>query len=99
MKENIIWDTSLNPIDYPKEIKEKYFKLSTEYRKKFIKWFGSASLKYEKKFDWWIKLPSSRDPYKSNLFKNFIIIKILKDQVISKKIKKIFFEIKIFLKF
>ncbi len=97
MKENIIWDTSLNPIDYPKEIKEKYFKLCVENRKKFINWFGSASSKYEKKFDWWIKLPSSRDPYKSNLFKNFIILKVLEDKIITRKIKKIFFENKIFL--
>ena len=98
MKENIIWDTSLNPIDYPKEIKEKYFKLCVENRKKFVKWFGSASSNYKKIFDWWIKLPSSRDPYKSNIFKNFIILKILKDKTISSKIEKIFFENKIFLK-
>ena len=46
-EENIIWDTSLNPIDYPKEIK-KYFKLCVENRKKFVKWFGSASSNYKK---------------------------------------------------
>ena len=78
MTKKLIWNTTLDPIYYPPEIKEKYFKLSIKYRKKFVDWVGQISIDFKKDYLWWIKLPSSRDPYKSDLFKNILILLILK---------------------
>jgi hypothetical protein len=88
----LIWNTTLDPIYYPPEIKKKYFKLSIKYRKKFVDWIGQISIDFKKDYLWWIKLPSSRDPYKSDLFKNMLILLILKDKKLLKKIGYIVFE-------
>ena len=77
---NIYWDTTLDPIDYPKKVKEKFFKLSLSNRLSFVNWIGKISKKHTDNFDWWIKLPASRDPYKSNLYKNIIILMVLKSK-------------------
>jgi hypothetical protein len=88
----LTWNTTLDPIHYPPEIKEKYFQLSIKYRKKFVDWIGKTSLDFRKDYIWWMKLPSSRDAYKSDLFKNILILLVLKDKKILKKIGYIVFE-------
>ena len=80
------WDTTLDPIDYPYLVKKKFFNESIKHRKNFVVWLGKISKSYNKEIDWWLKLPTSRDPYKSKLFKNLIILKILKDKKIKLKI-------------
>ena len=92
MSEKLTWNTTLDPLYYPPEIKEKYFQFSIKYRKKFVHWIGKISLDFRKDYIWWIKLPSSRDPYKSDLFKNIIILLVLKDKKILKEIGRIVFE-------
>ena len=74
MREYLTWDTTLDPVNYPEEVKDKFFKLSVSNRHKFVKWLGLISKQFNKNFDWWIKLPSSRDPYKSFLYKNIIYL-------------------------
>ena len=81
-KASFFWDTTLDPIDYPTRIKKKFFKESIKHRKKFIIWLEKISKSYTQEIDWWLKLPTSRDPYKSKLFKNLIILKILKEKKI-----------------
>ena len=49
-------------------------------------WLGNVSKNFSKNINWWIQIPLSRDPYKSNLFKNVIIIEVLKDKNIRNKI-------------
>ncbi len=95
MKEKLIWDTTLDPIEYPSQIKEKFFKLSIKHRKDFVNWIGKISNDFINNYLWWIKLPSSRDPYKSNLFKNIIILFILKDKKLLDKIDIIILENKL----
>ena len=80
------WDTTVNPVDYPKEIKDKFFELNIKYRKKFIIWFGKISKKYHNNLDWWIKIPATRDPFKSQLYRNIIILEILKNKKFNQKI-------------
>ena len=92
MSKKLTWNTTLDPIYYPPEIKEKYFQLSIKYRKKFVDWIGKISIDFRKDYIWWIKLPSSRDPYKSDLFKNTLILLVLKDKKILKQISQIVFE-------
>lgn len=86
---NIYWDTMLDPIDYPKKIKEKFFELSVSNRLSFVNWIGKISKKHINNFDWWIKLPATRDPYKSKLYKNIIILMILKSNQFNKNISTI----------
>ena len=92
MTKKLTWNTTLDPIYYPPKIKEKYFQLSIKYRKKFVDWIGEISLNFRKDYIWWIKLPSSRDPYKSDLFKNILILLILKDKKLLNQIGLIIFE-------
>ena len=92
MNKKLIWNTTLEPIDYPSEIKKKYFQLSIIYRKRFVDWIGQISHDHKEDYSWWMKLPSSRDPYKSDLFKNILILLILKDKNLLRKIKQIIFE-------
>ena len=80
MREKLIWDTTIDPIEYPSQIKDKFFELSIRHRKNFVDWIGKVSDNFIHDYLWWIKLPSSRDPYKSNLFKNIIILFILRDK-------------------
>ena len=90
-KKIFYWDTTLDPIDYPNKIRKKFFYLSLKNRKRFVNWLGKISYKYHNQLSWWIKLPSSRDPNKSNLFKNIIILKVLHD--IKIKNEKLFLKV------
>lgn len=90
----IIWDTTSDPIDYPKEIKIIFFKLFVKNRKKFANWIGSVAVKNFNNIYELIKLPLSRDPYISNLFKNIIVLNILKSTHVRKKLKTIIFDSK-----
>lgn len=92
MTKKLTWNTTLDPIYYPPDIKKKYFQLAIRYRKKFVNWIGQISINYNKDYLWWIKLPSSRDPYKSDLFKNILILLVLKDKKLVTKIGNIIFE-------
>ena len=91
MTNKITWDTTLDPINYPKEIKNKYFNLFLKNRKKFSLWVGALADKNSNNLYTLIKLPYSRDPYKSQLFKNILILSILKDVKIRNKIKTLIF--------
>ena len=92
MTKKLTWNTTLDPIYYPPKIKEKYFQLSIKHRNTFVNWINKISLDFKKDYIWWIKLPSSRDPYKSDLFKNILILLILKDKKLLKPISLIIFE-------
>ena len=90
--EKFIWDTTQNPSDYPQFLKKIYFRLFLKNRKKFSIWISKFSNINTEKIFTLVKLPYSRDPFKSNLLKNIIILIILKDYKVRKKIKKIIFE-------
>ena len=47
MKEKLIWDTTLDPIEYPSQIK-KFFELSIKHRKNFVEWIGKISNDFTK---------------------------------------------------
>lgn len=89
-----IWDTTIDPIDYPIEIRNIFFKLFIKERKKFANWIGSIAYKNFENIEDLIKLPLSRDPYISSLFKNILILNILQSKQLRKKIKTIIFDSK-----
>lgn len=80
----ITWDTTLDPIDYPEKIKKKFFSLTLINKKKLINWIGLVSKKFKNDLNWWVSMPASRDPYKSQLFRNIIITEILKEKKINR---------------
>lgn len=85
----IIWDVTKNYYDYPDFIKKEFLKLSIKNRSKFVNWLSEVSKKYSEDINWWFKTPSSRDSNKSELYKNIIILKILKKKNIVKKIQNL----------
>jgi len=90
-QEKVIWDTTDHPAEYPKKIKEIYFKASLLNRKPFTNWIGDISKNFQNDIDWWVTLPLSRDSTGSNLFHYICILKTL--EVASKKIKKILIKV------
>ena len=84
---NFFWDTSEDPVNFPEEIKKEFFYLSINNRNVFTDWLGKISKKYSNNIEWWIKIPATRDPFISNLYKSILIIEILKNRKLSKRIK------------
>ena len=66
---NFFWDTSEDPVNFPEEIKKEFFYLSINNRNVFTDWLGKISKKYSNNIEWWIKIPATRDPFISNLYK------------------------------
>jgi len=85
----LIWDTTLYPCDYPKEIKKTFFHLNISNRKKFTKWISNISKNFSENFDWWLSPPASRNPLISDLHKQITILETLN------KVKKNFLSIEI----
>lgn len=73
----LIWDTTLYPCDYPKEIKKTFFHLNISNRKKFTKWISNISKNFSENFDWWLSPPASRNPLISDLHKQITILETL----------------------
>ena len=97
-KQIIHWNTTLDPVDFPEQIKNFFFELSLGNRLKFANWMGKVSKNNFNNLDWWIKLPASRDPYKSNLYKNIIILMVLKSKKFNKNCFSLVVESKVLLK-
>ena len=67
MTKQIIWDLDLHACEYPKQIKNIYFKNYTSQRKKFTDWIDNLNKDFCQDIDWWLLFPSSRNP---NLMSN-----------------------------
>ena len=93
---NIIWDTTLDPIDYPELIKKRFFSLYIKNRNQLVKWTGDLSKNFKDDFNWWIQIPATRNQYRSILFKCIVIIEVLKDKKLRNKIKYLIIESKNF---
>ena len=86
-KTDIHWnledDISVHPL-----IRKILFEVKKKNRKLFCYWINNISKKHLKNFDWWLTIPSSRNPYLSNLYDYICILETL-DILIRKKIKLI----------
>ncbi len=78
-EEVLVWDTTKFSSDYPKFIKNIYYKCSLKNRKHFSSWIGKANSKFLKDLDWWSASPVSRNPYVSELFHHVCIIETIKE--------------------
>lgn len=74
MKKKIIWDTTINPVDFPEPIKKIFFKILIKNRISFCKLIERLSKKRAFNIDWWHTILSSRNPYNSDLHKYITIL-------------------------
>ena len=97
LKRSLIWDTSLDENQYPEEIKKILFKNYLILRKDYTKWIGHISKKFSKDVDWWVSIPSSRNPNFTKIFKIICLLETLKkveNKVIEVKTdSKLFFDL------
>ena len=72
IKKNLIWNLD-NDFVFPSPLVKKInFQAKKNNRNRFNNWIGKISSRYSKQLDWWLTIPSSRNPYLSNLY-NIII--------------------------
>ena len=58
-------------------IRNVIFKKKLTMRKQFCNWIEKISANHTKDLDWWLTIPSSRNPYLSNLFDSICILETL----------------------
>ena len=68
-EEVLVWDTTKFSSDYPKFIKNIYYKCSLKNRKHFSSWIGKANSKFLKDLDWW----SASRFQETHMFQNYFI--------------------------
>ena len=78
IKKHIYWDLRLDPVEYPKIIKNIYFKINLDNRNLFVNWIDKISKKGQKDLDWWVSLPPSRHPYMSKIHHKICVLETLK---------------------
>ncbi len=80
---NIYWDLDEDLISSPL-IREIIFNIKKSNRKAFCNWIKDISKKHSKDIDWWLTIPSSRNPYLSDLYSSICILETI-DRLIKKK--------------
>lgn len=60
-------------------VRNIFFEKKLKMRKPFCEWIEKISYKYTNDLDWWLALPSSRNPYLSDLFDSICILETLKE--------------------
>ena len=82
-KKKIYWNINNKlEIDQP-VIRRIFFRKKIINRKNFCAWIGEISSKHSQNFDWWLTIPSSRNPYVSELYDNICVLETI-DELIKK---------------
>ncbi len=71
---NTIWDVDNLPIKYPIKIRNTYEKIYKENRKSYTNWVDKIGRRFCNDIDWWMTLPSLRNPYASKLLNYLCVI-------------------------
>ena len=74
---NLIWDIDDLPIKFPPKIRGTYEKIYLKNRKNYTNWIDKIGKKYANNIDWWMTLPSFRNPYASKILNYLCIIDTL----------------------
>jgi len=90
-------DTTINPINYPSNLKKIYENNLIAKRKIFLNWLGIISKKYTNNIEWWVLNPPSRDSLRSKLFHNYCLLESIKEYLKIHKKKKTFFVVNKFI--
>ena len=72
------WDISSADSEFPDEIKKIFFHNHVLFRKKYTEWIGLISREFSKDIDWWVSVPASRNPYKSEIFRTICVLETIK---------------------
>ena len=70
---DLIWDVDKLPINYPSKIRSIYEKEYIKNRANYTNWIDKIGRKHFKDVDWWMTLPSFRNPYASKLL-NYLTV-------------------------
>ena len=85
---DIIWDIDDLPINYPLEVKDTYRKIYYQNRKNYTNWVDKIGKKFSSDIDWWMTLPSYRNPYAGKLLNYLTVLdtiqKLKKKEIILK---------------
>ena len=85
---DIIWDIDDLPINYPLEVKDTYRKIYYRNRKNYTNWVDKIGKKFSSDIDWWMTLPSYRNPYAGKLLNYLTVLdtiqKLKKKEIILK---------------
>ncbi|MDB2515081.1 hypothetical protein N9X11_01615 [Candidatus Pelagibacter bacterium] len=83
LKEDLIWDVDGKKDEFPKKIREIYFKNYVILRKKYTNWIGKISEPFSNDIDWWVSTPASRNPNFSKIFDTICVLETIKKIKIS----------------
>ena len=76
------------PINYPLEVKDTYRKIYYRNRKNYTNWVDKIGKKFSSDIDWWMTLPSYRNPYAGKLLNYLTVLdtiqKLKKKEIILK---------------
>lgn len=82
-KKKIIWDIDEDLIISSPIVRKIIFSVKIKNRKKFCNWIGKISSKNLNEIDWWFLIPSSRNPYLSNLYNKICVLETI--NILAKK--------------
>lgn len=94
IKNNFFWNISNYPADYPKKIREIYYKNNLKIRKPFTEWVGKIGKKFHMDIDWWSTSAISRNPYLSKLYHYACVVETFKELIKTKQQFKVLVESK-----
>ena len=72
------WNLEDLPINFPKDIRKIYEESYKINRRNYSKLIDKFSNNYKDDIDWWLTLPSSRNPYISNILNYITVLETLK---------------------
>lgn len=72
-----VWDVELAPINFPSFIRKKYELNYCKNRKQYNLWIDRCSKLQKTNIDWWMTLPSYRNPYICNIFNYLAVLDTL----------------------
>ena len=77
-KHELEWDIDLSPINYPSIIRKKFEYIFYKNRKSYNQCIDKFGKFNNINIDWWMTLPSYRNPYVSDIFNYLVVLDTLK---------------------
>ena len=77
-KHELEWDIDLSPINYPSIIRKKFEYIFYKNRKSYNQCIDKFGKFNNINIDWWMTLPSYRNPYVSDIFNYLVVVDTLK---------------------
>ena len=85
-EDEFIWDLESAPINFPQFIRKKFEFNYCKNRIKYNRWIDGCGKSKNSNIDWWMTLPSYRNPYINNIFNYLTALDTLSSLKNKKKI-------------